>query len=81
MVHDALRAIEEKGTVPDKSWIEVLKEAAATAFLGMHFIFRSISTHTLCFRTLSVRDSAWTRYSYGDCTLTMLCWKNSLTRP
>ena len=38
MVHDAMRSMEEKGTVPDESWMEALKEAAATSFLGTHFI-------------------------------------------
>ncbi|KAN0084502.1 Cytochrome P450 [Tylopilus felleus] len=34
MIHDALRNMEEKGTVPDETWTKELKEAAATAFLA-----------------------------------------------
>jgi len=41
MVHDALRNMEEKGTVPDESWMTELKGAAATAFLGTHFLRQS----------------------------------------
>ena len=38
MVHNALRNMEEKGTLPDESWMNALKEAAATAFLGMYTV-------------------------------------------
>ena len=38
MVRDALENMEEKGASPDESWMKALKEAAATAFLGMQFI-------------------------------------------
>ena len=38
MVHGALQNVEEKGTSPDESWMTALKEAAATAFLGMWFV-------------------------------------------
>lgn len=34
MVYDALRQIEEKGILPEASWIETLKGASGTAFLG-----------------------------------------------
>ncbi|KAF8551312.1 cytochrome P450 [Imleria badia] len=34
MVHDALRHIEEEGISPEESWMEALKEASGTAFLG-----------------------------------------------
>ena len=34
MVHDALREMEEKGISPEKSWMDALKEASGTAFLG-----------------------------------------------
>ena len=35
MVHDALRLIEEKGISPEKSWMQALKEASGSAFVGM----------------------------------------------
>lgn len=35
MVYDALRGMEEKGISPGESWMEALKEASGTAFLGM----------------------------------------------
>ena len=34
MVHDALRHIEGKGISPEESWMDALKEASGTAFLG-----------------------------------------------
>jgi hypothetical protein len=34
MVHDALREMEEKGISPEKSWMDALKEASGSAFLG-----------------------------------------------
>ena len=34
MVHDALREMEEKGISPENSWMDALKGASATAFLG-----------------------------------------------
>lgn len=34
MVHDGLRSIEERGIAPDESWMQALKEASGTAFLG-----------------------------------------------
>ena len=34
MVHDALREMEEKDITPDQSWMDELKGASATAFLG-----------------------------------------------
>jgi hypothetical protein len=34
MVHDALREMEEKGISPEKSWMDRLKEASGTVFLG-----------------------------------------------
>lgn len=39
MVHDALREVEEKGITPEASWMDALKAASATAFLGtlLHF--------------------------------------------
>ena len=30
--------MDEKGTVPDESWMTALKEAAATTYLGTQFI-------------------------------------------
>ena len=38
MVSDALRHMEEKGTSARESWMEALKEASGTAFLGELFI-------------------------------------------
>ena len=34
MVNDALREMEERGISPEKSWMDALKEASGTAFLG-----------------------------------------------
>ena len=34
MVHDALREMEEKGISPEKPWMDALKEASGSAFLG-----------------------------------------------
>jgi len=34
MVHDALREMEEKGMSPEQSWMDTLKEASGSAFLG-----------------------------------------------
>ena len=34
MVHDALRHVEEKRIPPEESWLQTLKEASGTAFLG-----------------------------------------------
>ena len=34
MVHDALREMEEKGISPEKWWMDALKEASGTAFIG-----------------------------------------------
>ncbi|KAF8549581.1 cytochrome P450 [Imleria badia] len=47
MVHDALRNMEEKGTAPDQSWIGVLKEASATAFLASETSHSSLMTFFL----------------------------------
>lgn len=34
MVHDALQEMEEKGITPDQAWMDELKGASGTAFLG-----------------------------------------------
>ena len=34
MVNDALRGVGEKGILPEKSWMDALKEASGSAFLG-----------------------------------------------
>jgi len=34
MVQDALREMEEKGVLPEESWMDALKEASGSAFLG-----------------------------------------------
>lgn len=47
MVHDALRNMEEKGIVPDQSWMEALKGASATSFLGTQFMSGLILAHPL----------------------------------
>ncbi|KAF8436532.1 cytochrome P450 [Boletus edulis BED1] len=41
MVHDALRCMEEESRSPEESWMQALKEAAGSAFLGT--LFRSNS--------------------------------------
>ena len=35
MVYDALRKAEEQGIPADSEWMRALKEAAATAFMGI----------------------------------------------
>jgi hypothetical protein len=59
MVHDALRNAEDKGILPDESWTENLKEAAATAFLGRLFRYSDRSfTHCILKRISCFRDGA-----------------------
>jgi hypothetical protein len=45
MVHDALREMEEKAISPEKSWMDGLKEAGGSAFLGtlLRFLTRTFS--------------------------------------
>lgn len=45
MVHDALRDMEEKEISPSESWMEALKEASGTAFLGtlLAFLVRDLA--------------------------------------
>ena len=81
MIHDALRNMEEKGTVPDETWTKELKEAAATAFLGMCFTLGSIFTHPHSYSTFTLAASETVRrYDIVMNILMELCRKNSLTR-
>jgi len=52
MVHDALRRMEEEGISSKGLLIEVLKEAAGSAFLGTLLMSRS-RAEIPCSRTLS----------------------------
>ena len=51
MVSDALRHMEEKGTSPEESWMEVLKKAAGSAFLGMTVGCLARSFAHVCYAT------------------------------
>lgn len=56
MVHDALREMEDKGTVPEESWMDGLKEAAGSAFLGTLFRLRRENLCSSVFLLFSIRD-------------------------
>lgn len=47
MVHDALQHVEQDSMPRDETWMKHLKEAAATAFLGVLFAHsHGLSTHS-----------------------------------
>ena len=53
MVHDALQGMEEKGTSPEKSWMDALKEASGSAFLGTFSKFQMKPFTDVCYATFS----------------------------
>ena len=53
MVHDALQEMEEKGTLPEKSWMDALKDASGSAFLGTFSKFQMKPFTDVCHATSS----------------------------
>ena len=53
MVHDALQEMEEKGTLPEKSWMDALKDASGSAFLGTFSKFQMKPFTDACYATSS----------------------------
>ena len=49
MVHDALRHMEDKGISPEESWLQVLKEASGSAFVGTLLICLARSNTHMCY--------------------------------